>query len=110
KRLVPHKGNYISYSLVSVLIKTITMYPLLKVKTIGKTPIEGDNVSFSANHVSGASLSWELIGPGQGGLQDKIGYSNVYTPNYTDSTSPYDIDSVSVTDESGNQVVATVIV
>lgn len=110
ERVVAKKGNYVSYALVSVLKKTITVNPLLTVKTIGKTPIEGDNVSFSANHVSGASLSWELIGPGQGGLQDKIGYSNVYTPNYTDSTSPYDIDSVSVTDESGNQVVATVIV
>lgn len=110
ERVVARKGNYVSYALVSVLKKTITVNPLLIVKTIGKTPIEGDNVSFSANHVSGATLSWDLIGPGQGGLQDKIGYSNVYTPNYTDSTSPYDIDSVSVTDESGNQVVATVIV
>lgn len=109
ERVVAKKGNYVSYALVSVLKKTITVNPLLTVKTIGKTPVEGDNVLFSANHVSGASLSWELIGQGQGELQDKIGYSNVYTPNYTGS-SPYDIDSVSVTDESGNQVVATVIV
>jgi len=66
ERVVAKKGNYVSYALVSVLKKTITVNPLLTVKTIGKTPIEGDNVSFSANHVSGASLSWALIGQGQG--------------------------------------------